>query len=85
MEQKGTNYATFLEKLSAMIEKMTVSLPAYEEYIRTLRSRAPQAYKDGKNHRISNHLLKALAYVFADVLQFCQEACGLFSKHGKGS
>ena len=67
-----------------MIKKMTVSLPAYEEYVQTLHYRATQAYKDGENYNISNCLLKALAYVFADTLQFCQEACELFSKHGTG-
>lgn len=78
----GTNYVTYLEKLSGMIEKMTASLPAYDEYVKTLRSR--KARQDGNAHGISNRLIKALAYVFADVLQFCQEACELFSKYGKG-
>jgi len=68
------------------MERMTVSLPAYDEFIQNLRSRArqdPSSNEDG-DRSISNRLLKAFAYVFADVLQFCQEACGILSKHGKG-
>ena len=65
------------------MEKMTMSLPAYEDYIDTLYDRA-RPEKDGKKYNMSNRLLKALSYVFADILQFCQEACELFSKYGKG-
>ena len=67
-----------------MIEKMTVSLPAYEDYIDTLYDRPRQPEKDRKKYNMSNRLLKALSYIFADILQFCQEACELFSKYGKG-
>jgi hypothetical protein len=66
-----------------MMEKMTVSLPAYYEYAQVLRSKAKLDHGDG-NYKLSNRLLKAFAYVFADVLQFCQEACGILSKYGKG-
>lgn len=67
-----------------MIEKMTVSLPAYEGYIDTFYDRARQPEKDRKKYNMSNRLLKALSYIFADILQFCQEVCELFSKYGKG-
>lgn len=84
IEQIGTNYITFLDKISIMIEKMTISLPAYEDYLESLHSRAIRARQEQKDHNVSSRLLKALAYVYADILQFCQEACELFSNSGRG-
>ncbi|KAH0542496.1 hypothetical protein FGG08_003092 [Glutinoglossum americanum] len=77
--QLGSNYISFLEKLSDMFEKMSVTLPVYEEYIRTLKARALS-----RGQPVSRRLLKALAYVYSDIIQFCQYACNLFTKR-KGS
>ena len=58
-----------------MFEKMALTLPVYEEYVRNLRMRALS-----REQQVSRRLLKALAYVYSDIIQFCQYACNLFTK-----
>ncbi|KAI9775589.1 MAG: hypothetical protein M1839_000989 [Geoglossum umbratile] len=70
----GSNYITFLEKLSDMFGKMASTLPVYEKYVKILRTRATEP------KQLSERLLKALAYVYSDIIQFCQYACNLFKK-----
>lgn len=45
-----------------------MSLPAYKDYIDTLYNRARRPERDGKKYNMSNRLLKALSYIFADIL-----------------
>jgi hypothetical protein len=75
MHKLGTNYISFLEKLCDMFENMAMQLPAYEEHIKELKERAQQ-----QGREVSPRLLKALAYVYSDLIQFCFDACRLFSK-----
>jgi len=58
-----------------MFENMGMLLPAYEEYVHDLQARAQQ-----RGREVSSRLLKALAYVYTDLIQFCYDACKLFSK-----
>jgi hypothetical protein len=58
-----------------MFENMGLLLPAYEEYVQELRIRVQQARRE-----VSPRLLKALSYVYSDLIQFCFDACKLFSK-----
>ncbi|ORY15989.1 hypothetical protein BCR34DRAFT_144457 [Clohesyomyces aquaticus] len=84
----GTNYTVHLEKIVTMIQRIGEALPAYEEYFGMfLRRRkstqvgsAPVVQIEARHHR----LYKALAYVYADVVQFCQEACNIFGKKKGG-
>jgi hypothetical protein len=83
IEQIGTDSIAFLGKISIMIEKITITLPAFEEYLETLHSRAIRNSKEKNDYNVFSRLLKALAYVYADMLQFCQ-ACELFFKRRMG-
>jgi hypothetical protein len=91
--QLGTNYTTYLEKIVSMIEKIGQSLPAYEEYVKLVSGRRkklatefstsgydaePSFPLDFWNHR----LYKALPYVYADIIRFCQEACKILVPKG---
>jgi hypothetical protein len=58
-----------------MFENMGMLLPAYEEFTTKFQARARQENKES-----SGRLLKALAYIYTDLLQFCFDACKLLSK-----
>jgi len=84
IEQIGTDSIAFLDKISIMIKKITITLPAFEEYLETLHSRAIRNSKEKNDYNVFSRLLNALAYVYADMLQFCQEVCELFFKRRIG-
>ncbi|KAF2185894.1 hypothetical protein K469DRAFT_687714 [Zopfia rhizophila CBS 207.26] len=71
----GSNHILFLERICEMFENMGMLLPAYEEYATKMQARAQQQQKD-----TPDRLLKALAYIYTDLLQFCFDACKLLSK-----
>jgi hypothetical protein len=75
----GSSYVSFLEKISDMFEKMAETLPMYEEFIATIRARVLK-----KEQFVPERLLKNLAIIYSDVIQFCQEACSLFTKRKGG-
>ena len=58
-----------------MFENMGMLLPAYEEYVESLRVRSRNQPKD-----MPDRLLRALAYIYSDLIQFCFDACKLLSK-----
>jgi len=58
------------EKLAQMLDRMRQRLPSYHDHVLRLHDDCPEALK--------SHLGKALAFVYADVLQFCHDACVLF-------
>ncbi|KAF5006337.1 hypothetical protein FDECE_7265 [Fusarium decemcellulare] len=66
----GSNHVQFLEKVCAMFEMMSTLLPAYEEYVSTLRSRLLS-----HGHQRFNRIFRALAYIYADLIQFCFDMC----------
>lgn len=80
MIKLGTNYISFLEKFSDMLENMGNLLPAYERYVREIRARAQQ-----RPSELPPGLLKALGYIYSDLIQFCFEACKLLSKKRSGA
>ncbi|KAF5645963.1 NACHT domain protein [Fusarium tjaetaba] len=71
----GSNHAKFLERVCGMFENMSMLLPAYEEYASRLRSRLT-----ANGHEGSNRIFKTLAYIYADLIQFCFEMCKLFTR-----
>ena len=85
--QLGTNYTVHLEKLVTMIQRIGETLPSYEEYFNLFVRRRKSTTEDtgstftlGLRH---HRLHKALSFVYADIVQFCQDACRLFgSKRG---
>jgi predicted O-linked N-acetylglucosamine transferase (SPINDLY family) len=73
--QLGSNYISFLEKLSHMFEVIASKLSVYEEHARILQARAVE-----RKQQVSIRLIKALAYIYSDIIQFCQYSCNLFAK-----
>jgi len=63
-----------------MFENMSNAMPAYQEYIAELSVLAQQQGKE-----ISERLIKAMGYMYSDLIQFCFDAYRLLSKkrHGK--
>lgn len=57
-----------------MLDKILMSLPAVESYVSVLKTRA-----DKGRRPLSSRLTKALACVYADLIQFCQDLCKIFS------
>lgn len=67
------------EKMAQMFDRLKHQLPSYHDHVLRLRKDCPDAAK--------SDLCKVLAIVYADILQFCHDACGLFqiSPSGKFS
>lgn len=63
-----------------MLENMAAVLPAYEGYVDKMRVRAEQ-----QGRRVSDRLLKAMAYIYSDLIQFCFDAYKLLSKKRLGT
>jgi hypothetical protein len=59
-----------------MLEKITERLPRYHDHLLYFRERCPDIMKE--------RLGQALAVVYKDILQFCQEACKMFMKKSGG-
>lgn len=70
--QLGTNFVTFLDKLTDMFERIADILPTYHAHIQRIRELPYPASR--------LRLGKALSYVYADIIQFCQSAYGLLCK-----
>ncbi|KUJ08082.1 uncharacterized protein LY89DRAFT_742377 [Mollisia scopiformis] len=84
----GSNYTIFLEKMINMFEEIGDRLPAYGEYYELVRKRK-EATNDNSTGKLAtetsnDRLCKALSYLYADIMEFCQEAYQLFSANRKG-
>ena len=75
LNKLGSTHILFLERLCDMFETMSMQLPAYEEYTTAMRDRARQQSKN-----TPDRLLKALTYIYTDLIQFCFDAYKLLSK-----
>jgi len=62
-----------------MFETMSTNLPAYEEYVDRLSALAQQHGTD-----LSKRLVKAMGYIYTDLIQFCFDVYRLLSKKRKG-
>ena len=69
--QLSSNFVSFFEKLADMLHRILARLPNYAEHLERLRRRAQ--FQDG------SRILEALSYVYADIIQFCQAACKIFT------
>lgn len=58
------------ERLAQMFDKLKDRLPSYHDHVLRLRRDCPDAAK--------SDLCKVLAIVYADILQFCHDACAMF-------
>ncbi|KAF2655748.1 hypothetical protein K491DRAFT_716037 [Lophiostoma macrostomum CBS 122681] len=63
----SSRYVNIFETLADMLSKMTNMLPRYWHYLQRLR---------GQDLRgINSHFGYALSFLYADILQFCRDAC----------
>lgn len=69
-----------------MLEQMQQRLPIYESYVEELTLTAKDALKitvktvDKVGKEACSRIRRALAYVYADLIQFCHDVCVIFSK-----
>lgn len=71
-DQLGSNFVTFLEKLCNMFEGMRHSLSLYHRHIQNIIAAPHVEY--GKE------LAAALSLIYTDIMEFCQQATGIFAK-----
>jgi hypothetical protein len=75
-----------------MFERIGNVLPAYQEYFEIFMNRRNKRAADKRaaglnfplNEVCHERVSKALSYVYADILQFCQAACKIFSPKNNG-
>ncbi|KAK1749555.1 hypothetical protein QBC47DRAFT_333452 [Echria macrotheca] len=68
----STNYINFLERMAEMFADIAAHLPAYEEFVVVLQTRA--AARNASYPRLT----KALGLVYLDIVRFCHSAYMLF-------
>lgn len=64
--QLATNHVTFLEKVAAMFEKLSMSVPQFQELYDSCAARKYQGDS-------SRRLVKLLSLVYEDIVAFCGE------------
>lgn len=86
----GSNYTSFLEKLIVMFERICERLPGYSEYHDRIVARhknpsLPMSTPDSPSSLRRGRIVKTLSYIYADIIEFCQDACKIFAtkRHGK--
>jgi hypothetical protein len=81
--QLSSHFASFFEKLADMFGDFRRKLPNYAVHVEIIRGRKPFADRPAwrKTHEC---LIKALSFVYVDILQFCHDASRLFSKKRRG-
>jgi hypothetical protein len=70
-----------------MIQRIGEMLPSYEEYF-NLFVRRKQALEEDTGSTLTfdlrhHRLQKALSFVYADIVKFCQDACRLFGSNAE--
>lgn len=69
-----------------MLEQMGTRLPIYENYVQELTMTDEETVRlgGGTARRVGegscSRIRRALAYVYADLIQFCHDICAIFSK-----
>ncbi|KAK7416638.1 hypothetical protein QQX98_005109 [Neonectria punicea] len=85
----GTNFNDFLEKIVSMFEKLSDRLPGYAEYHERVVKRWEKILAN--NDQLEAYearrlrMAKSLSYIYADIMQFCQECCKIFSTKKGGA
>ncbi|PVH88665.1 hypothetical protein DL98DRAFT_648024 [Cadophora sp. DSE1049] len=86
--QLSSHFAGFFEKLAMMFEEFRRKIPNYHTHFRLIetRIRESEAKVEAESEWHETHacLFKALALVYTDMLQFCHDACRLFSRKRRG-
>ncbi|KAF8852440.1 hypothetical protein BDZ45DRAFT_730184 [Acephala macrosclerotiorum] len=78
--QLCSHFTGFFEKLAEMFQEFGRNLPNYSTQIKIINSRI----KHSAWRETHECLFKALSFVYVDILQFCHDACRLFSKRRRG-
>ena len=88
MRQLSQHYVSFFEKLADMLGEITQGLPLYGKHMKILQRHAvaiaSSADKAVKWQKTLDCLSKSLAYVYADILNFCHDARNLFPRRQQG-
>ena len=88
MKQLSQHYVSFFEKLADMLGKITEGLPLYAKHMVILQRHAvaiaSSADEAVKWQKTLDCLSKSLAYVYADILNFCHDARNLFPRRQQG-
>ncbi|KAI2465209.1 hypothetical protein F4781DRAFT_38570 [Annulohypoxylon bovei var. microspora] len=74
------HYTMFFEKLAEMFERISMKLPHFGRHL-LLFNRRKNLRPDIERH---SDLVHTLACMFKDIIQFCQEACRIFSPKERG-
>jgi len=71
-----------------MFDEFRRELPAYYKRVEIIRERIEGTtslkISDGVWQKTYETLFQALSHVYVDILQFCHDACRLFSKKRRG-
>ncbi|KAF2266654.1 hypothetical protein CC78DRAFT_531460 [Lojkania enalia] len=73
----GSSYVLFLEKVADMFEAIARVLPQYRQFQDTCR----QHSQNSQHHRLTS----LMAYVYADIVQFCLDLYRIFSRGSQGA
>ena len=88
MRQLSQHYVSFFEKLADMLGEITKGLPLYGKHMVILQRHAvaiaSSADEAVKWQKTLDCLSKSLAYVYADILNFCHDARNLFPRRQQG-
>lgn len=76
--QLGKKYPNLFEKLAEMLNDIAKYMPSYHNLVLQLQIEYP------RDEEIRSDIAKALAFVYADILQFCRDACMMFTKGRNG-
>ncbi|KAK4451278.1 hypothetical protein QBC34DRAFT_378602 [Podospora aff. communis PSN243] len=73
----GSNFVTFLERVSDMFDEMTTILPRYQQWYEVCRLSNSAIHDRGR-------LAQALAFIYHDLTKFCMHIYFLFSRQDSG-
>ncbi|OCL01351.1 hypothetical protein AOQ84DRAFT_383830 [Glonium stellatum] len=74
--QLGSCHVAFLEKIADMFESISSILPQYQQHYDTYKRRPPEKNKD--------RLVHLMSFIYADIVQFCQNVSCMFLRSSKG-
>jgi hypothetical protein len=71
VSQRSLNFPNLFERLAHLLGRIRQELPSYQDYVGRLQADPRGLDKEA--------LGKALAFVYADIVSFCRDACRFFS------